>query len=119
MNEKKAKHFVLDTNVLIHDANAIFNFEENYVYLPIDVLEELDNFKSNMSEKGRNTRHVIRKLDELRNKGNIFDGVKINEKGGILKVLIEFSDKMPRGLDNKNIDNRLLMACRYLKNKNL
>jgi len=119
MNEKKAKHFVLDTNVLIHDANAIFNFEENYVYLPIDVLEELDKFKSNMSEKGRNTRHVIRKLDELRHKGNIFNGVEVNKKGGILKVLIEFTNNLPKGLDKNNIDNRLLMACKFLKKQGL
>lgn len=121
MNKEK-KHFILDTNVLIHDANSIFNFEENYIYIPLDVLEELDKFKRSMSEKGRNTRHVIRKLDELRSKGDIFKGVKVNKKGGVLRVLVGFETELPKGLNLNLADNRLLMAAKYLKeneNKNV
>ena len=59
------KNFVLDTNVLLHDADAITAFEDNNVIIPIYVLEEVDTFKKDLSELGRNARHVSRKLDDL------------------------------------------------------
>ena len=60
------KHFVLDTNVLLHDPRAIFQFEDNDVVIPIYVIEEIDTFKKERSERGRNAREVARILDELR-----------------------------------------------------
>ena len=63
------KHFVLDTNVLLHDPRAIFQFADNDVVIPIFVLEEIDTFKKEASERGRNAREVARLLDELRANG--------------------------------------------------
>jgi PhoH-like ATPase len=60
------KIFVLDTNVLIHDPKALFNFTGAHVGIPSVVLEELDQFKGEGTERGRNAREVIRKLDGLR-----------------------------------------------------
>src|SRR5690606_28184342 len=57
--------FVLDTNVLMHDPSAIFRFEEHDIFLPMVVLEELDNGKKGMSEVARNVRQISRFLDEL------------------------------------------------------
>ncbi len=57
--------FVLDTNVLMHDPAAIFRFEEHDIYLPMEVLEELDAGKKGLSESARNVRQVSRFLDEL------------------------------------------------------
>jgi len=57
--------FVLDTNVLMHDPTALFHFQEHDVYLPMAVLEELDNHKRGLSEMARNVRQVSRFLDEL------------------------------------------------------
>ena len=57
--------FVLDTNVLMHDPSALFRFDEHDVYLPMVVLEELDNSKKGLSEVSRNVRQVNRYLDEL------------------------------------------------------
>ena len=59
------KAFVLDTNVLLHDPQAVFKFEEHSVVLPFEVLEEMDRFKSDPSEKGRNARHLHRVLKSL------------------------------------------------------
>ena len=59
------KHFVLDTNVLLHDPRAIFPFADNDVIIPIFVIEEIDQFKKELSERGRNAREVARLLDEL------------------------------------------------------
>ena len=61
----KHKIFVLDTNVLIHDPNAILRFHEHDVYIPIVVLEELDKIKVGLSELARNVRQVSRLIDSL------------------------------------------------------
>ena len=61
----KNKLFVLDTNVLMHDPTSLFHFQEHDVYLPMVILEELDNHKKGMSEVARNARQASRFLDEL------------------------------------------------------
>ena len=57
--------YVLDTNVLMHDPTALFKFEEHDVYLPMQVIEELDNGKKGTTEASRNARQVSRFLNEL------------------------------------------------------
>jgi len=76
------KHFVLDTNVLIHDPRAIFQFADNEVVIPIFVVEEIDQFKKEASERGRNARELARQLDGLRADGaRLSDGAPLpNEK---------------------------------------
>ena len=69
------KLFILDTNVLVHDPTALFNFKDALVGIPSIVLEELDKFKGEMSERGRNAREAARLLDNLREKGSLRDGV--------------------------------------------
>jgi PhoH-like ATPase len=85
------KNFILDTNVLIHDPTAIHRFEDNHVIIPLKVLEEIDQFKREMSERGRNARQVSRSLDELRKKGRLSDGVKL-DSGGTIKVIFADPD---------------------------
>ena len=65
------KVFVLDTNILLSDPNSIFKFEDNDVVIPISVIEEIDHFKKDQSETGRNAREVSRILDRLRKKGTL------------------------------------------------
>src|ERR1041384_3825447 len=62
---KQRRIFVLDTNVLMHDPTAIFRFDEHDIFIPMIVLEELDNGKKGVSEAARNVRQVSRFLDEL------------------------------------------------------
>jgi PhoH-like ATPase len=82
------KTFVLDTNVLLHDPQALTRFEDNAVVIPIEVVEEIDRFKRDPSEKGRNARQISRLLDALREKGNLADGVPIDDgSGGTLQVV--------------------------------
>ena len=82
------KTFVLDTNVLLHDPAALTRFEDNHVVIPIEVVEEIDRFKRDPSEKGRNARQVSRLLDELRTRGNLAEGVPLDETSGArLKVV--------------------------------
>lgn len=69
------RHFVLDTNVLLHDPGALFVFQEHEVIIPLVVIEELDTFKRDTGDRGRNARECIRHLDFLRQVGRLVDGV--------------------------------------------
>jgi PhoH-like ATPase len=80
------KNYILDTNVLIHDPNSLENFDDNNVLIPIEVLEEIDRFKRESSERGQNARMVSRTLDGLRNQGRLSEGVKLSN-GGKLKII--------------------------------
>jgi PhoH-like ATPase len=78
------KNYVLDTNVLLHDPYAIFKFEDNDLILPIYVLEEIDTFKRDNTERGRNARTVSRLLDAQRERGgSLSHGVRIGEEGSL------------------------------------
>src|SRR5262249_19529342 len=63
---EEIKHFVLDTNVLLHNPNALFVFQEHEVVIPFAVIEELDKLKRTNDDIGRNARECIRHLDRLR-----------------------------------------------------
>ena len=75
--------FVLDTNVLMHDPTCLFRFEEHDVYIPMAILEELDNNKKGMSEVARNARQASRYLDELISgaEASIGDGIPLERHG--------------------------------------
>src|SRR3712207_6600635 len=77
------KLFVLDTNVLMHDPTSLFRFEEHDVYIPMAILEELDNNKKGMSEVARNARQASRYLDELVSgaETSIADGIPLDRHG--------------------------------------
>jgi len=69
----------------VHDPQAIYAFEDSVVAIPIAVLEELDKFKSESSQKGFNSREVIRALDLLRGKGSLNQGVLL-DNGAHLQI---------------------------------
>jgi PhoH-like ATPase len=79
LTEQDLKHFVLDTNVLLHNPNAPFVFKEHHVIIPFAVIEELDKLKRSNDDVGRNARECIRHLDRLRSQGRLIDGVKWGE----------------------------------------
>src|ERR1035438_6907512 len=85
----KVKTFVLDTNVLIHDPQSIYKFQENNLAIPVEVLEELDAIKTEQStERGRNARRVHRILQELLpDSRTMLEAVRL-EAGGRLSVVI-------------------------------
>ncbi|MCS5697901.1 PhoH family protein [Cyanobium sp. FGCU-52] len=109
------KTYVLDTNVLLHDPQAITRFEDNHVVVPIEVVEEIDRFKRDPSEKGRNARQVSRLLDELRERGNLSEGVPIDQgSGGTLQVVFCRSEtlaQLPPELKSGNGDNNILAVA--------
>lgn len=83
-----AKHYILDTNVLIHDPGSPFQFKENHVWIPVEVFEELDRFKSESSTRGANAREVHRRLSErFKTAEDMKRGVML-ENGGRLRVVL-------------------------------
>src|SRR3954471_6300768 len=114
MNDARIKHFVLDTNVLLHNPNALFMFGDNEVIIPFDVIEELDTFKTGTDDLGRNARTVIRHLDQLRRQGNLSEGVKIEQTGGQLRVVLEEDQKLCPGLTINTPDNRIICCAKML-----
>lgn len=104
------KNYILDTNVLLHDPGALFAFEDNDVVVPIYVVEEIDNFKRDLSELGRNARQVSRHLDALREQGSLSDGVKLGD-GGTLQVRFTRL-QVPEELRSKQeADSRILAVA--------
>src|ERR1044072_7642492 len=85
----RVKTYVLDTNVLLHDPQSIYKFEDNNLAIPVEVLEELDAIKGEQStERGRNARRVHRILQELLpDSRSMHEGVKL-PSGGTLSVII-------------------------------
>lgn len=104
------KNFVLDTNVLLHDPQSLLSFEDNNVIIPIYVIEEIDTFKRDMSELGRNARMVARHLDEYRLEGSLAEGVAL-PKGGILRVAFAHGRPPPSLADKDLMDNRILQVA--------
>ncbi len=108
------KTFVLDTNVLLHNSNCIESFADNIVVLPMAVIEELDKFKSNNDELGRNARQVIRRLDLLRQRGRLGEGVPM-ENGGLLRIITDHEVPHAGRLDETLVDNKIILLAYHLK----
>ncbi|MBD0379153.1 PhoH family protein [Paenibacillus sedimenti] len=106
------KIYVLDTNVLLQDPNALFAFEDNEVVIPAVVLEEIDSKKRNADEIGRNARYVSRLLDGLRAKGTLSDGITL-EQGGSIKVELNHRSftKLQETFAELTNDNRILAVA--------
>jgi PhoH-like ATPase len=103
---------VIDTNVILFDALAIKKFKDADIHIPISVIEEVDRFKRDLGENGRNARHFSRFIDELRSQGPLADGVRLDGHGSTVFVTgdIHF-DGIPRELDPQKADNRILSTA--------
>lgn len=124
------KQFVLDTNVLLHNPNALFVFQDNNVIIPFAVIEELDKLKRQEDDIGRNAREVIRRLDRLRAKGTLIEGVRwgdtspqagaaastANGSTGLIKVVISDRDR-PHAIAEDTKDNRIIAVAWELHDK--
>lgn len=108
------KYFVLDTNVLLHNADSLHAFADNVVVLPMMVIEELDKFKNRTDELGANARQVIRQLDALRLLGRITEGVPMGN-GGELMIHAAPARCDESELDMQVADNRILAVACALK----
>lgn len=117
LNESKA--FVLDTNVLLHDPEAIGKFPRHEVIIPVTVLEELDQLKRLPSDLGKNSRAIIRFLDKLREGGKGAlqqDGIKL-DNGSILRLQIQIKTDFDPNFASNVQDNRIILAALWLKDQ--
>jgi PhoH-like ATPase len=109
-----AKTYVLDTNVLLHDPEALMSFEDNEVVIPLVVIEEIDSQKKRQDEVGRSARRVAHHLDDLRGVGKLSEGVPI-PSGGTLRVVIQAKgEHLPVELDISKPDNQVLAVTAQL-----
>lgn len=112
------KTFVLDTNVLLHDPEAIIKFPDNDVVIPSGVLEELETMKRSRDDLGKNARSVIRQLDSLRNceAGDLHKGVKISN-GGTVRIQMQMKSDFHTdfSLSLNTPGNRIIMAAFLLQ----
>lgn len=118
-NKKDRSIYLLDTNVLVHDPKALYSFDGAHVAIPVTVLEEMDRFKHEGTDRGRNSRKTIRLLDELRKHGSLKDGVSL-DNGSIVQVLFPPIDQK-NTLKEKGFlagpDNDILLMALGLKDE--
>lgn len=102
------KTYILDTNVLVHDPQSIFNFQDNDVVVPILVLEELDKLKKMQTEPGKHARACARNLDHLREAGSLFEGIPLPQGGSLRVDMGGDIRKLPENFREDLYDNRIL-----------
>ena len=114
------KVFVIDTNILLSDPGCIFRFDDNDVVIPISVIEEIDNFKKDQSEIGRNARQVSRSLDRLRARGSLSSGIRLftdrEDSGELFVYLGHNMDILPELLADST-DNHILAIALTLQKR--
>lgn len=104
------KNYILDTNVLLHDPNSLLNFQENNVFIPIEVIEEIDRFKRESSELGQHARMVSRMMDGFRAIGSLSDGVKL-PNGGHLRIVFKGVNGNGRPPISNTVDSKIVSCA--------
>ncbi|MDP4623866.1 MAG: PhoH family protein [Akkermansiaceae bacterium] len=126
---KLGKNYVLDTNVLLHDPACLERFKENHICILVDVLAELDKFKSEQSERGANARRVHRRLTDIFAASTAVTGGVPTEGGGTIRLVIydpsscpDNSDQLKQFYrifpDRERVDHRILAACVLVQQHN-
>lgn len=110
------RKIVVDTNVILFDALAIMKFKQSDIYVPFSVIEEIDRFKRDLGENGRNARHFSRFIDVLRAKGALAKGVLLEQSESYLYVTTDADiGSLPADLEVAKADNRILATALALQ----
>ncbi|HWQ81528.1 MAG TPA: PhoH family protein [Ignavibacteria bacterium] len=114
---KTAKTFILDTNVILHDASCILQFEENDIVIPLAVIEEIDHFKRGSQVINLNAREFARTLDNLTGNALFNGGVSLGKGKGKVKIAITkgLSDEIREVFREDTHDHRILSTAYELK----
>jgi PhoH-like ATPase len=113
------KIYVLDTCVLLHDPKSIYKFHEHDIYIPLAVIDDLDNAKTREGPVGWSAREVFRHINKHKI-NDLIKGVEVNDEGG--RVLI-YNIHEPKNKDkvdivHRNSDNELIEVCSLLQSEN-
>jgi len=119
-SKKEKRIYVFDTSVILHDHNAINNFAEHNVAIPITVLEELDNFKRGNENKNFEAREFIRRIDKLSKNNTLQDWIPLNGKGkGKFKIVMNGNGNLKvnaeKVFDERKPDHKILNAALLLQ----
>ena len=112
------KIYILDTNVYLTDYEALYKFGNGDIIIPLKVLEEVDKQKKRQDGVGLNARNFIRILDEIRLKGNLNNGVRIDKGLGIVKTRFSNLSFLPEDFDKTQADNVILACALEVKQEN-
>jgi PhoH-like ATPase len=116
LSKSKRRKIVVDTNVILFDAQAILRFGEADVHIPISVIEEIDKFKRDQGENGRNARQFSRFVDVLRAKGSLAQGVQLDNSETMVYISTDLMlAGMPPEFDQIKADNRILNTALALQ----
>jgi PhoH-like ATPase len=114
-----ASVYVLDISVLLYTPEALYDFPEQEIVLPVCILDELDTLRQDLGEKGRAANLVSKMLDECSQLGNLVEGVRLPNGG---KLRLELADPeaetIPYSLNSKSFSNRVLAVAWTLSRKN-
>lgn len=112
MARTKKKNFVLDTNVILHDFRCLDNFEENDIYIPIVVLEELDKFKKGNDQINYNAREFLRQLDTITDDNLFTKGISLGNGMGnlFIEANTKYQEKITEIFPERIPDHRILSA---------
>lgn len=118
MEEIIKEKYILDTNILLYEPNSIFAYPGGHVIIPISVIEEIDHFKHEFNETGRNARLAAQILDKIRTQGSLVEGITLKNKG-VLSVFIteRKSVNLPIFADMKKSSNKVLAATVQIHEK--
>ena len=112
------KNFIIDTSVFLSDSNCIYKFQNNDIFIPLKVLEEIDKHKKRQDTVGHHARQSIRHFDSLRAAGSLSKGVRISKGLGLLRVVKASEiclDELPRDLTHQVADHLILGTALTVK----
>src|ERR1700749_1247482 len=113
------KKVVVDTNVILFDAMALNKFPQSDIYIPFSVIEEIDRFKRDLGENGRNARHFSRFVDVLRDQGSLAAGVPLENGKSFVYVVSDFNFAgLPTEMNLSVPDPRILATAFTLMQEN-
>ena len=112
------KTYILDTSVYLTEADAIKNFKNNDIIIPLKVLEEIDKHKTRQDGVGAQARSIIRILDELREKGSLQKGIRIGKGMGLISTRTFNPDYLPEGFEDNHPDNQIICVALTYKREN-
>lgn len=111
------KKVVLDTSVILYDALAVKSFPETDIYIPLPVIEEIDRFKRDLGENGRNARQFSRFMDTLRSQGSLTKGIFLKDCKSYVYVsmLSDYENYLSSELNSSKVDNQILSLALFVQ----